>query len=158
MKLWKAKLQSLSIGYIMNILPVLWKFVANSFQWQAPLFRVQQETGQNSKLVVITQCAASKRAFPKRRLDRNENTNSDTESHEISKEWAIVSAMRGPAVLRDHDSRWYIFRTSALFQRLRSTVNRVSNSSRFPPQQYQTHQNATSHDNYGLSIQPSPNS
>ena len=56
--------------------------------------------------------------------------------------------MRGLAVLRDHDSRKYILRTSAHFQRLRSTVNRLSNSSRFPPQQYQTHQDATSHDNY----------
>ena len=54
------------------------------------------------------------------------------------KEWAIVSAMRGLVVLLGHDSRKYILRTSALFQSLRSVVNRLSNSSRFPPQQYKT--------------------
>ena len=34
--------------------------------------------------VLITQRAASKRAFIKRRLDRSENTNSETESRVIS--------------------------------------------------------------------------
>ena len=64
------------------------------------------------------------------------------------KEWAIISAMRGLAVLRDHDYRKYILRTSALFQRLRSIVYRLSDCSRFPPWQYQTHKDATCHDNH----------
>ena len=42
------------------------------------------QTLRRSKLVLLTQRATSKRAFQKRRLDRTENTNSETESHEIS--------------------------------------------------------------------------
>ena len=42
----------------------------------------------------MTQRAASKCAFLKRRLDHTENTNSESELNTIEKEWAIVSAMR----------------------------------------------------------------
>ena len=57
--------------------------------------------------------------------------------------------MRGLAVLRDHGSRWDVLSASALFQSLRVIVKRLSDSSRFPSHQYQTHKNATSHDNPG---------
>ena len=40
----------------------------------------------------------------------------------FKKERAIISAMRGLAVLRDHDSRKYALRTSALFQSLRLSI------------------------------------
>ena len=50
------------------------------------------------------------------------------ESREISKGLAVFCNSR-LAVLRDHVSLTYIFRTSALFQRLRSIVNRHTDSS-----------------------------
>ena len=47
----------------------------------------------------------------------------------ISKmEWAITCAMRGLAVLRDHDPRGNVLSASAFLQRLRSIVSRVSDS------------------------------
>ena len=96
------------------------------------------KTLRGSKFVLMTQCAASKRAFPKRRLDRNENTNPETEPRVISKRMGNRFCNARPCRARGLDPRWHILRTSALFQGLRSTVNRLSNSSRFPPQQYQT--------------------
>ena len=51
--------------------------------------------------------------------------------------------------LRDHDPRRDVSGAPALFQRSRSIVNRLSDSSRFPPSQCQTHRGATSHDNHG---------
>ena len=51
----------------------------------------------------------------------------------FQKEWTIVSAMRGLGVLRVHDPRRDVLSAPALSQRLRSIVNRLSDSSRFPP-------------------------
>ena len=60
-------------------------------------------------------------------------------------EWAITSAVRGRAVLRDHDSLRAVLNTPALFQSSSSVADLVSGSSNFPPYQYQTQKNATSH-------------
>ena len=52
-------------------------------------------------MVLTFKYAASKRAFAKRRLDRSENTHSEIGLRALSKEWAVSSAVRGLAVLRD---------------------------------------------------------
>ena len=50
------------------------------------------------------------------------------------KEWAVTSAVRGLAVLRDHDSRRDVLNTIALFQSLRPVADRVNDSSNCPHQ------------------------
>ena len=68
---------------------------------------------------------------------------------DFKEEWVIASAMRGLAVLRDHDPRRDVLSAFSLFQSLLSTVNRLSDSSRFPEFQHQTHENTLNHDNNG---------
>ena len=53
--------------------------------------------------------------------------------------------MYSSAILRGHDLHRDIRITFTLFQSLRLIVDLIDDSIRFPPQQYQTHQDATSH-------------
>ena len=49
------------------------------------------------------------------------------------KEWAVTRAVRGLALLREHDARRVVLSAPALFQSLRSVADRLSDSSNFPP-------------------------
>ena len=53
--------------------------------------------------------------------------------------------MCSSAVLRDHDSHWDFRITFTLFQSLRLSVDHIDDSPSVSPQQYQTRQDATSH-------------
>ena len=53
--------------------------------------------------------------------------------------------MCSSAILRDHDFHRDCRITFTLFQSLRLVVDHIDDSPSFPPQKYQTHQDATSH-------------
>ena len=79
----------------------------------------------------------------KSRLDRSENTNSESELNTISKGMGS----------RHHDSHRDFRITFALFQSLRLVGDHIDDSPSISPQEYQTNQEATSHNTQQASIQ-----